>query len=104
MRKGHRGGRVSGAKVEGNGMKCSNCGSTIYHPGSKVCGVCSAYQPRLRRKAYIVIILILAWFAFEFSPFDYALYTVPVTIAVTIVLIIAWEVRAMVKERNNRCE
>jgi hypothetical protein len=46
----------------------------------------------------------LAWFAFEVSPFDYALYTVPVTIAVAIILIIAWEVRAVVKERNNRRE
>lgn len=89
---------------EGNGLKCSNCGCTIYPPGSKVCSVCSAYQPRLRRKAYIILILMLAWFAFEVSPFDYALYTVPVTIAVAIILIIAWEVRAVVKERNNRRE
>jgi uncharacterized OB-fold protein len=87
-----------------NGMRCSNCGSTIDPPRSRVCGVCSAYQPRLRRKAYIVVILTLAWFAFEFSPLDYALYTVPVTIAVAIVLVIAWEVRVMVKERNDRCE
>ena len=85
-------------------MRCSNCGSTINPPGSKVCGSCSAYQPRLRRKAYIVVILALAWFAFEFSPLDYALYTVPVTIAVAIVLVIAWEVRAMIKERTDRCE
>ena len=49
-------------------MKCLNCGSTV-PIGSRVCGICNAYQPRLRKKAYLVIILMVAWISFELSPF-----------------------------------
>jgi hypothetical protein len=108
-RKGHRGGmpgkgryaiRDDSTTIEGNGMKCPNCGAVVDSPGSRVCSVCNAYQPRVRRKAYIGIIIVMAWLAFMASPLEYILYAESMAMAIAFVLILVWEVRARAKERR----
>lgn len=76
-------------------MNCPNCGSTV-PTGSRVCSVCNAYQPRLRRKAYIVIILMVAWISFELSPLASGFLPLPYVIlsavAVAAILMVVVEV------------
>ena len=77
-------------------MNCPNCGSTV-PAGSRVCKVCNAYQPRLRRKAYVVTILMVAWIAFELSPFASGFVPLPYVIlsavAVAAILMVIAEIR-----------
>ena len=77
-------------------MDCPNCGSTV-PAGSRVCKVCNAYQPRLRRKAYIVTILMVVWIAIELSPLASGFVPLPYVIlsavAVAAILISIVEVR-----------
>ena len=80
-------------------MKCQNCGAVVEYPGSRVCSVCNAYQPRVRRKAYIGIVILMAWLAFMISPLEYILYAEAVAMAIAFALILVWEVRARAKER-----
>ena len=65
--------------------------------GSKVCGTCNAYQPRLRRKAYVVMILMVAWLLFELSPLASGFiplpYVVLSAVTATAILLVLVEVR-----------
>jgi hypothetical protein len=81
-------------------MKCPNCGAVVDSPSSRVCSVCNAYQPRVRRKAYIGIVIVMAWLAFMASPLEYILYAESMAMAIAFVLILAWDVRARAKERR----
>ena len=78
-------------------MDCSNCGSTV-PAGSRVCRVCNAYQPRLRRKAYIVTILMVAWIAFELSPFASGFVPLPYVILSAVAVVAIMMVIAEVRE------
>ena len=79
-------------------MKCPNCGSVVDYPGSRVCSVCNAYQPWARREAYIGIVILLAMSALIMSTPEKILYAEALAMAIAVVLILVWEIRARAKE------